>query len=99
MDPRVKPGGDSGVRLSGWKTIESLSARGPRTSFRIRRAQVGLQDLAVVVLRQRLDEHIILRPFEAGDRRKAERVELGRLRVADHVSHHYLAPLAVGPAD
>src|SRR5438034_10451812 len=31
-------------------------------------AQIGLEDLAVVVLRQRVEEHIVLGPLEARDR-------------------------------
>src|ERR1043165_8634184 len=33
-------------------------------SLRIERAQLGLEDLAVIVLRQRVDEHVVLRPLE-----------------------------------
>src|SRR6186713_75726 len=36
----------------------------------VARAQIGLQDFSVVVLRQRVDEDIILRPLEARDRRQ-----------------------------
>src|SRR6187455_387568 len=40
-------------------------------SFGIEFAQIGFQDLAVIVLRQRVDEHIVLRPLEARDLRQA----------------------------
>src|SRR5205085_10848636 len=39
-------------------------------------AQLGLQDLAVIVLRQGFDRDVGLRPLEAGDAAEAERVEL-----------------------
>src|SRR5204862_3793303 len=47
----------------------SLSRLGIRwsLSFGVERAQLGLQDLAVIVLRQRIDEHVVLRPLEARD--------------------------------
>src|SRR5688572_4744720 len=62
-------------------------------SFGIEFAQVGFQDLAVVVLRQRVDEHIVLRPLEACDLAEAQRVEFACPHVADHVRDDDLAPL------
>src|SRR6478735_7938376 len=47
-------------------------------SFAVPLAQLGLQDLPVIVLRQRVDEHIVLRPLEARDLGQAQRVELVR---------------------
>src|SRR5580692_9014516 len=62
-------------------------------------AQLGLEDLAVIVLRQRAHEHIILRPFESRDAVEAQRIELGAVGVADHISDDDLAPLRIGPPD
>src|SRR2546429_30459 len=62
-------------------------------------AQLGFQDLAVIVLRQRVDEDVILRPLEAGDVREAERIERLARRAAHHIGDDALAPLAVGAAD
>src|SRR5215204_2287263 len=39
----------------------------------IERAQLGLEDLAVVVLRQAVDEDVVLRPLETGDGFQAQR--------------------------
>src|SRR6266540_711474 len=61
--------------------------------------QLGLEDLSVIVLRQRRDENIVLRPLETGNARKTQGVELGRARLADNISHHDLAPFRVGAAD
>src|SRR3954454_17284798 len=44
-------------------------------SFRVQFAQLGLENLPVIVLWQRLDEHIVLRPLEARDLGQAKRVE------------------------
>src|SRR5215216_5669098 len=66
-------------------------------------AQFRLENLAVVVLGQRLDELVVLRPLEAGDVVEAELVEFGglqRLALARHdEGHHLLAPLGVRAAD
>src|SRR6187402_1303459 len=60
-------------------------ATGLLPSLRVELAQLGLQDLAVVVLRQRVDEHVILRPLEARDLAQAQFVQFARLNLADHV--------------
>src|SRR5712691_4800451 len=60
--------------------------------LRIDRAQLGLEDLAVIVLRQIFDEHVVLGALEARDRLEAERVELAALNFADHVGDDDLAP-------
>src|SRR3974390_3888414 len=60
--------------------------------------QLPLQDLAVVVLRQRVDKNIILWPFEARNTRKAQRVKLRGIGIADHIGHHDLSPFPVRPA-
>src|SRR5205085_2338128 len=62
-------------------------------------AQLGLEDLAVVVLRQAVDEYIILGPLEARDRTQAQRVELGAFGVPDHIGDDDLAPFRMRPAD
>src|ERR1700685_4271738 len=47
----------------------------PTLPFRVHPAQFGLENLAVVVPRQRVDEDVVLRPLEAGDVAEAERIE------------------------
>src|SRR5258708_21035127 len=42
-------------------------------------AQIGLQYLSVIVLRQRVEEHVILCPLEAADFRQAHRVKSPRV--------------------
>src|SRR5690242_1987209 len=59
-------------------------------TVRVHPTQLGLQDLPVVVLRQRVDEHIVLRPLEAGDVVETQRVERGAVGGADHVGDHRL---------
>src|SRR5438270_6124527 len=44
-------------------------------SFGVQFAQFGFEDFSVVVLRQRVDEHVILRPLKARDLGEAKRVE------------------------
>src|SRR4249920_203270 len=78
--------------------VRRLSGRAG-IALAVHHPQLGLESLAVVVLRQRLDEHIILGPLEARDRIETERVQLGAGRIADHISHYHLAPFAVRPAD
>src|SRR5262249_39585661 len=68
-------------------------------ALRVERAELGLEDLAVAVLRQLGHEHVILGPLEAGDGVKAERIELAWLRLADHVGDDHLAPFGIGAAD
>ena len=73
-------------------------------SARRRVAQFPLDDLAVVVGRQGVDESVVLGPLEPGDVVEARLVEsLDRWRggaIDGHYeSHHRLAPLRVGPAD
>src|SRR5712691_13316130 len=65
----------------------------------IDRAQLDLQDLSVIVLRQAVDEHVILGPLEARDRSQAEHVQFGAFGVPDHVGDDDLAPFRVRPAD
>src|ERR1700730_8500081 len=77
----------------------SRSAMSPLVLLQIELAQLGLEDFAVVVLRQRVDEHVLLRPLEAGDAVEAERVEFAALGFADDIGDHDLAPFRVGPAD
>src|SRR6266536_1587932 len=67
--------------------------------FRIERAQLGLEDLAVVVLRQALDEHVILRPLEARDRTKAQGIEFRAVGGPSHIGDDDLAPFRIRPAD
>ena len=66
-------------------------------------AQVGLQDLAVVVLRQRLDEAIALRALEAGDVVEAQAIERGAATSAPSrrttKAIDLLAPIGMRPAD
>src|SRR6202521_5344756 len=62
-------------------------------------AQFGLENLAVAVLWQRIDEDVILWPLEAGDRIEAELVELAGRRIADHIGNHDLAPFAIRAPD
>src|ERR1051325_5864077 len=50
----------------------SRLATGLLPSLRVELAQFCLEDLAVVVLRQRVDEHIILRPLEPRDLAKTQ---------------------------
>src|SRR5882757_8271076 len=63
--------------------LDALHAIFPGVEF----AQIGLQDLSVIVLRQRVEEHVILRPLEARDLREAQRVKLCRADIADHVGN------------
>src|ERR1700719_2972078 len=44
--------------------------------FGVELAQLGLENFSVIVLRQRGDEHVILRPLEARDAVEAQRIEL-----------------------
>src|SRR5712691_21235 len=67
----------------------------PRIAF----AQLRLQDLAVIVLRQRIDEDVVLRPLETRDARETERIEFVGARLAHHVGDDDLAPFGVRPAD
>src|SRR6202030_1560717 len=66
---------------------------------RVALAQLRFQDLAVIVLRQCIDEDIILRPLEARNARKAKCVKLLRIRLADDIGDDDLAPFGVRPAD
>src|SRR5437588_525895 len=68
-------------------------------SFRVQFAQFGFQDFSVVVLRQRVDEHVILRTLEACDFGEAKRVEFAERHVADYVSYDDFAPLGMRPPD
>src|SRR3954462_4377307 len=74
-------------------------ATGPLLSPCVELAQFGLQDLAVIVLRECVDEHVILRPLEARDFAEAQLVELARLHVADHIGDDDLPPFGGRPAD
>src|SRR5437879_4941180 len=62
-------------------------------------AEIGLLYLSVIVLRQRVEEHVVLRPFEARDFGEAQRVELSGTDVTDHVGDHDLAPLGMRAPD
>src|SRR5205085_12510076 len=75
------------------------SGTGLLPSFRVELAQFGFQDLAVVVLGQRVDEHIVLRPLEARDLRQTKLVELRWTRGTDHVGDDHLAPFGMWAAD
>src|SRR5262249_5300176 len=66
---------------------------------RVALTQFGLEDLAVIVLGQRLDEDIILRPLETGDLRKTKLVELGRIRLPHDIGDDDFAPLRIRPPD
>src|SRR3954447_22172425 len=66
---------------------------------RVQLAQFSLQNLSVIVLRQRIDEHVILGPLEARDFTEAQLIELARLHVADHICDDDLTPFGMGPAD
>src|SRR4051812_34900047 len=74
-------------------------ATGPLLSLCVELAQFGLQDLAVVVLGQRVDEHVVLRPLVARDFAEAQFVELARLHVAHHIGDDDFAPFGMRPAD
>src|ERR1043165_1372953 len=74
-------------------------ATGPLPSLRVELAQLGLQYLAIIVLRQRVDEHVVLRPLEARDLAEAQLVQLAGRHVADHISDDHLAPFRVRAAD
>src|SRR5476651_2698058 len=68
-------------------------------TLRVTFAQFRLQDLTVIVLRQRIDEDIILRPLEARDALETKRIELLRIRFAHDVGDDDFAPFGVGPSD
>src|SRR3982751_37738 len=51
----------------------------------VERAQLGLEDLAVVVLRQAVDDDVVLGPLETGDRFQTQRIELAGARLAHHI--------------
>src|ERR1700730_6327670 len=65
--------------------------------------QFGLQHLAVIVLRQRVEIDVALRPLEAGDRGEAMRVELAIVcrstLFKHHAGHHDLTPVQIRHAD
>src|SRR5579871_1069870 len=67
----------------------------PRVAF----AQFRFQNFPVIVLRQRVDEDIILRPLEARDAIEAKRVELFCACFAHDIGDDDLAPFGVRPAD
>src|SRR5947199_999921 len=54
----------------------SRLATGPLPSFCVELAQLGFQDFSVIVLWQRIDEHIILRPLEARDLAETKLIQL-----------------------
>ena len=66
-----------------------------------RRAQVGLQHLAVVVLRQRRQHHIGLWPFETRNSGEAMRIQRGLVQraFADDKGYHLFAPFGVRTSD
>src|SRR5436190_95846 len=67
-------------------------ATGLLPSLRVELAQFGFQDFSVIVLRQRINEHVILRALEARDFAKAQLVQLARRHFADHIGDDDLAP-------
>src|ERR1700730_9783313 len=66
---------------------------------RVTFAQFRFQNFSVVILRQRVDEDIILRPLEARDAFETKRVEFLGVRIAHDVSDDDLAPLGIRAAD
>src|SRR5689334_20110310 len=86
-------------RTSTRSTSPPSRARGNRALEKL--AQLRLQHLAVVVLRQRLDEPIFPGALEAGDVLQAQPVELfpGDGFARDDESDDLLSPFRVRPAD
>src|SRR4051794_39627614 len=74
-------------------------ATGLLPCLRVALAQFSFQDLPVIVLRQRMDEHIILRPLEPRDFAEAQLVQFARRHFADHVGDDDLTPFRMRPAD
>src|SRR5450759_486528 len=72
-------------------------------SLRVEPAQLGLNDLAVVVLGQLLYEAKVPSPFVSGNVIQAQSVENCRIderaRTWNDVGHRNLAPLRVGSGD
>src|SRR5256885_7701499 len=83
--------------------IATLSLRrlgtGLLLSFRVQFAQLGLENLPVIVLWQRLDEDIVLRPLEARDLGQAKRVEFAERHITHHIGDDDLAPFGMRPPD
>src|ERR1044072_5838879 len=67
-------------------------ATGPLPSLRVELAQFGFQDLAVIIFRQRIDEHVILRPLEARDLAQTQFVQFAGRHLADHIGDDDLPP-------
>src|ERR1044072_3607128 len=67
-------------------------ATGPLPSLRVALAQFGFQDLAVIIFRQRIDEHVILRPLEARDLAQTQFVQFAGRHLADHIGDDDLPP-------
>src|SRR5215207_9522295 len=96
---RRRPGSMSAVD-TGPRRYDGLGASAP---VRQQPAQLGLQDLAVIVFRQRVDQTVFARALEAGDVVEAQAVEL-RLRhrragLCDDEGDDLLAPIGVRQAD
>src|SRR6266508_5309327 len=87
------------ARSTDFRAVPHPMALQTMLTSRIALPQLGLEDFSVIVLRQAVDEYVVLRTLEPRDMRQAERVELRRARLADHVGDHDLAPFAVGPPD
>src|SRR5947209_13915803 len=68
-------------------------------SFRVELAPLGFQNFSVIVLRQHIDEDVILRPLEARDLAEAEFVKLVHTRLSDHIGDDDLAPFGMRPPD
>src|SRR5207244_2188421 len=92
LRPRARaPIRDRGIRATRLLTIDA----GP---LGVNRAQFGLENFAVIVLWQCVDEDVILRTLEAGNRVEAKPVELAGRRIADDIGNDHLAPFAVRAA-
>src|SRR5262249_15019464 len=92
----------AGARRRRNRWAEPVPARGASLAPAIvlrgeSRAQLGLEHLAVIVLRQLGLDEIAFRSLEAGDVLEAEAVELARIelciRLGHHEGDHVLTPL------
>src|SRR6516164_5039281 len=66
---------------------------------RVEFAQLSLEDFPVVVLRQGIYEHIVLRTLESCDIVEAQGIKLVAISIAYHISDDNFAPLGIGPAN
>src|SRR5215831_4690642 len=90
----IDPAPTTSATLSFSRSAMSVLAL-PEVAF----AQFGLEDFSVIVLRQRVDEHVFLRPLEPRDAIQAQRVEFTALGFSHHVGNDDLAPFRIGSAD